>query len=228
MSRTQRFRLAVAVLLVAGVVIAAGAVFWTQWLDPGDKGDTSTDLVTPTIAAATARVFDVSPAESQVDFLTEVSGVDVAGVFPVTAGTITLEPVGDELRVLVFLEIHVDAAETDNVLVTNALRGTMKTGDYPLAVYVATSTDLVPITEEEISFTLAGELDVHNQAAPHRMTVQAQRVGSDMWAVATSDLDLGLHGVTFPPLIDSETIQLTARLQAYESDEIRPADDLDQ
>jgi hypothetical protein len=51
----------------------------------------------------------------------------------------------------------------------------------------------------------------------HSMAVRAQLVGRDMWAIATSDLDLSNHGVEFPALIGSTTIQLTARLQAYET-----------
>jgi hypothetical protein len=92
----------------------------------------------------------------------------------------------------------------------------MKTGDYPLAFYVAESSGLVPVTEEVITFMLEGDLDVHNVVQPHRMSVEAQAVGVEMWAIATSDLDLGLHGVEFPALIESSTIKLTARLWAYE------------
>lgn len=201
----------VAVLLVAAVVYSA-----SRWLDPGDKGDTSSDLVTPTLASASARVFDVSPVESEVEFGAKVGALEVDGVFPVRAGTITLEPVGDELRVLVRLEINVDAADTGMDAVTAVLRGAMKTGDYPIAFYVATSRELVPVTEEEIAFVLEGELQVNNVKNPHEMAVQAQLVGGEMWAVATSNLDLGQHNVEFPALIDSSTITLTAHLQAYE------------
>ena len=184
-------------------------------LDPGDKGDTSTNLVTPTIETRAARVFDVSPVKSKVEFVTNVRGVEFQGVFPVQGGTITLEPVGDELQVHVYLEIDVDNVEAD-ALVKPVLRSSMKTGDYPLSFYVAESRTLVPVTEEVITFDLYGELDVHNVTNAHSMAVEAQAVGQEMWAVATSDLDLGQHGVEFPALIDSTTIRLTARLWAYE------------
>jgi hypothetical protein len=216
MARMRGRRAVLVFGLAALVMILAGVVVYAQVIDPGDKGDTSTGLVTPTLAAQAARTFDIQPDRSQVDFVTDVRGVPVEGVFPVKAGTITLEPEGGALRVHVYLEIDVDGVST-SALVTPVLRGAMKTGDYPVAFYVAESRGLVPVTEEEISFDLDGELDVHNVAAPHSMTVRAQLVGGALWAVATSDLDLAIHEVEFPAMIGNSTIQLTARLEAVES-----------
>jgi polyisoprenoid-binding protein YceI len=221
---TLRRRSLIALLIAVVLVITAASVAFSQWLDPGDKGDTSTDLVTPTIAAASARVFDVAPEESQVDFTVEMRGIRFDGVFPVQEGSITLEPVGDQLRVIVQLDIDVDAVETGNAGLNQILRATMATGDYPIAFYVATSHDLVPVTQEEIAFTLDGKLDVHNVDAPHTMAVKAQLVDHDMWAVATSNLDLGQHGVEFPAFMGSTVIQLTARLQMVEAESIHGAD----
>ena len=221
---TPRRSLIIAFLIAVLIVITAASVAFSQWLDPGNKGDTSTDLVTPTIAAANARVFDVVPAESQVDFTVEMRGLTFDGVFPVQEGSITLEPVGDQLRVIVQLDINVDAVETGNAGLNQILRATMATGDYPIAFYVATSHDLVPVTEEEIAFTLDGELDVHNVDAAQAMTVKAQLVDHDMWAVATSHLDLGQHGVEFPSFMGSAVIELTARLQMVEAESIHGAD----
>lgn len=212
----SRRRLLLGFVILVMLIFAAAWVAVSQWLDPGDKGDTSTDLVTPTIAAQTARVFDVSPDESQVDFVTQVRGIEVSGVFPVEAGTITLEPVGDELRVLVRLDIDVDHVDTGQPAIDRVLRGAMSTGDYPLAFYAASSQGLVPVTEDEIEFMLTGDLEVHNVTDEHGMSVSAQLVGGDMWAVATSELDLANHGVNFPSFFGTTVIQLTARLQAYE------------
>ncbi|MBN2305258.1 MAG: YceI family protein [Anaerolineae bacterium] len=223
MSLSPRSRLLVGLVLAALVIVIGAAIFWTQLLDPGDKGDTSTVLVTPTLAAETARFFDVSPAESRIDFIAEVGGVALEGVFPVESGTITFEPVGDDLRILVELRIQVDNVDTGNPAVDRVLRAAMATGDYPLAFYVATSRDLVPVTEAVITFMLDGELEVHNEAAPHTMVVEAQEVGGAMWAIATSDLDLAAHGVEFPALIGNTTIQLTARLQTYEVEGVEQA-----
>ncbi len=220
---TQRRRLFIALLIAVLIMITAASVAFSQWLDPGDKGDTSTDLVTPTIAAESARVFDVVPEESKVNFTVEMRGITFDGVFPVQEGSITLEPVGDQLRVIVQLDIDVNAVETGNPGLNQILRATMATGDYPVAFYVATSHDLVPVTEAEIAFTLDGELEVNNVAAAHAMTVKAQLVDHNMWAVATSDLDLGLHGVEFPSFMGSTVIKLTARLQMVESESIHGA-----
>jgi polyisoprenoid-binding protein YceI len=218
MSKSRR--LAIILFFAALILIAIGLLVYVVFLDPGSKHDTSTDLVTPTIAARTARAFEVAADESQVDFVTQVNGVELTGVFPVEAGTITLEPVGDELRVLVRLDIDVDSVDTGNAAVDRVLRVAMATGDYPIAFYVATSRGNVPVTEEVITFMLDGTLDVHNVAYDHAMSIEAQVVGSDMWAVATSDLDLGNHGVKFPALINTSTIQLTARLKAYEVENV--------
>lgn len=216
MALIVRRRLIVGFAIVALVLIVTVTTVFSQMLNPGHKGDTSTNLVTPTLTGKTARVFNVSPQESQVDFETKVHGLSLQGVFPVQEGTITLEPAGSELRVLVELKINVDAVTTGNVAVDRVLRAAMATGDYPIAFYVATSRDLVPVTEEPITFTLDGELQVHNVAHEHSMAVSAQLVGGNMQAVATSDLDLANHGVEFPAIIGSTTIQLSAHLRAYE------------
>lgn len=213
-------RLAFMSVVVLLILIVSGLLIYVLFLDPGSKNDTSTDLVTPTIAARTARVFEVAADESQVDFVTTVSGVELTGIFPVEAGTITLEPVGDELRVLVRLNIDVDSVDTGNPAIDRVLRVAMATGDYPIAFYVAASSGNVPVTEEVITFTLDGTLDVHNAAHEHTMFVEAQAVGADMWAVATSDLDLGDHGVKFPAVINTSTIKLTAQLKAHEVESV--------
>lgn len=215
----RRFRVIAVLVFVVGlgaVLVTLSAV--SQWLDPGSKGDVSTDLVTPTFAVDGVRVFKVASAESQVDFVVRAYGLELNGVFPVSEGTITLEPVGDALRVIVRLHIHVDAVQTGSDQVTALLRGVMATGDYPLAFYVASSRGLVPVTEEVITFDLDGDLDVHNVPNTHSMRVEAQLVGGDMWAVATSALDLSRHAVEMPALFGSPTIELTARLKAYEID----------
>ncbi|MBI5961259.1 MAG: YceI family protein [Chloroflexi bacterium] len=218
MALVKRRRLVIGfVLAVLGLVILI-LIALTQALDPGDKHDTSTDLVTPTLAVQNARLFEVSPQESRVDFTTQVNGVALDGVFPVKEGTITLEPVGSKLRVLVRLYIDVDSVDTGNPMVDRVLRVAMATGDYPLAFYVSTSRDLVPVTEEEIAFELDGDLEVHNVAHEHQMSVRAQLVGDDMWAIATSDLDLGNHDVEFPSFVNSSVIKLTAHLQAYKNE----------
>lgn len=211
--RQQRIALVAAVLLAVALLAPLAAM---TWLDPGSKNDRRTGLVTPTLAARGARVFTVAADESRVEFTASVRGVLLAGVFPVERGAITLEPVGEALRVLVALEINVDRVETANPAISQVLRAAMATGDYPIAFYAATSRDLVPVTEQEVAFALEGELDVHNVAHPHAMDVRAQLVGGDMWAIATSALDLAHHGVEFPAILGDTTIQLAARLQAYE------------
>lgn len=201
-------------LLAAGMVVAAAGA--ALWLDPGDQDDRTTDLVTPTPGPEAARAFMVEVEASRVDFVTRVRGVALRGTFPVAGGTITLEPVGEALRVVVGLEIDVDRVETGNAAVDQVLRAALATGDYPIAFYVATSEELVPVTEEVIAFAIDGMLDVHNVAQPHRMAVEAQAVGAEMWAVARSELDLGQHGVQFPAIIGDTVITLEAHLTAVE------------
>jgi hypothetical protein len=201
--------------LIMLMVVLVFVVIASFWLDPGHKNDTSSDLATATITAQAARVFEVLPDESQVDFLTEVRGLNIQGVFPVEGGTITLEPVGDALRVHVYLEINVDDVDISE-LAKPFIRRAMATGDYPIAFYVAFSRDLVPVTEDVIYFVLDGELQVHGVAQPYSMDVEAQLIGDTMWAIATSELDLAAHNVEFPALFGSSAIQLTARLSMRE------------
>ncbi len=217
MASMRRYQWLVASGIVVLIIGIGAVIISNQILDPGSKGDTSTDLRTPVVTIPPTYYFDVVPEQSHVDFTTEVTGLGtVEGVFPVEGGTIQLEPAGNELRVHVYLEIAVDRVEA-NGLVQLALRAAMKTGDYPLAFYVSESKELVPVTEEEIAFTLDGTLDVHNVEHAHTMTVRAQLVKGNMWAIATSDLDLADHAVEFPPPIESSTIKMTANLQAVES-----------
>ncbi len=243
MGTNKRWLVIIVGVVVAGVAVAAVGI-WALIgeLDPGDKGD-ETILVdvpaldptaqtspehtpslrpptqpqhTPTATMVPLREFAVAPDESRVDFLVKMQGLEFEGVFPIREGQITLEPVGRELRVYVYLEINVDEAQATE-LVTTVLRGAMKTGDYPIAYYAAQSQGLVPVTEDEISFELEGELQVHHAVNPaYTMTVQAQLVRGDMWAVATAPLDLTNHGVELPDLLNSGTIQLTAHLAAYQ------------
>ena len=210
--RTRRLLIGFAFITVITIVLLLTA---SLWLDPGSKNDTSSDLMTATIVAQQVRVFDVSPIESQVDFITEVRGLKIQGIYPVEGGTVSLEPVGDQLRVHVYLEINVDEVDISD-LAKPFIRRAMDTGDYPVAFYVATSRDLVPVTEETITFVLNGELQVHNVTQLHAMEVEAQAVGEDMWAIATSDLDLAKHGIEFPSIFGSSAIQLTARLFMHE------------
>jgi hypothetical protein len=213
--RTRRLLVGFAILLIIILTVLVYALSF--WFDAGNKHDTSSDLITATITAQHVRVFDVSAVESQVDFLTEVQGLTIEGTFPVQGGTISLEPVGDALRVHVYLEINVDDVKIAEIA-KPFIRHAMATGDYPIAFYVATSRALVPVTEEVITFVLDGELEVHNVAQPHSMDVEAQLVGEDMWAIATSDLDLGQHDIEFPSVFGSSTIQLTAKLFMHENE----------
>ncbi len=201
------------VLLTASVLV----VLWAaNLLDPGNKGDTTNQLVTPMPATNHALVFAVAPDESQVEFVTNVMGLKLTGVFPVQEGSITLVPVSaDDWRIQVRLDIHVDGVHTGNAQVDALLRGVMETGDYPLAFYVASSRDLVPVTHEVVQFVLDGNLQVHNVARPHAMDVTAQWTDGEIWAIAISDLDLADHDVQMPPLTGSSVIELTAQLQAY-------------
>ena len=214
----RRRRAVLAAMGFFGVLIAGAAfVLWAGgWLDPGNKGDTTNQLTTPTPSTNEALVFAVAPDESKVEFVTHVLGLKLTGVFPVEEGTITLVPVSvDDWRIQVRLDIRVNDVDTGNAQVDALLRGVMETGDYPLAFYVASSRDLVPVTHEIVQFVLDGDLQVHNVARPHAMDVTAQWTDGEIWAVATSELDLADHGVEMPPLTGSSVIELTARLQAY-------------
>ncbi|NDJ76643.1 MAG: hypothetical protein GYB65_10325 [Chloroflexi bacterium] len=245
--------LVVLVVVLVGVGIVTVSAIIAE-LDPGDKGDTTVRFPTYTIAglAATAtslptvspsplptealptpsppaeplpiRFFDVSPELSQVDFGVEMGAVTIDGVFPIRSGAITLEPVGDELRVYVWLEIEVDEVTADTALVETVLRGAMRTGDFPLSYYNAASQELVPVTDKVIYFALEGNLQVSGVVNDeYVMDVEAQLIGGDMTATAVAALDLSQHGIELPDVLAGSTITLTARLQAFQIDEPPPS-----
>ena len=86
-------------------------------------------------------------------------------------------------------------------------------GEYKLTMNVTTDTAWgqggVKFAELVKDYT-GGKVNV-------KVYPSAQLVGGDLWAVATSDLDLANHEVEFPPMIGNSAIQLTARLEAVES-----------
>lgn len=213
-------RLGLALLLLALASLAAVLMILAgRLLDTGDRRDTSSDVTPATVAPQSPppRVFKVDPAASKVDFTAQVAGVALKGVFPVRGGTITLEPVKQELQVHVALEIDVDGLATGNAVFDRALRAALASGDYPLAFYVASSDGRVPITEEPISFMLTGDLQLHNVVQPHPMRIDAQLAGAHLDAVATSMLNLSDHGVELPALLGSPQIELRAAITAVEA-----------
>lgn len=213
-------RLALTLLLLAlASVIAVTLVVAGGLLDPGDRQDTAPDLTPPTLAseAPPPDVFEVDAEASRVDFTAQVAGVALDGIFPVRGGTITLEPVDDALRVHVRLKIDVDGLATGNAVFDRALRVALASGDYPLAFFAAASETLVPVTEEPVSFTLAGELELHNVVHSHAMAVEAQLHAGTIQAEAVSTLNLADHGVELPALLGSPAIDLRAVIMAPEA-----------
>lgn len=214
----RRLALALALMalasVVAGLMILAGRL-----LDPGDRRDTTSNVTPATLAPQSPppRVFEVDPAASKVDFTAQVAGVALEGVFPVRGGTITLEPVEQQLQVHVALEIDVDGLATGNAVFDRALRAALESGDYPLAFYVAASDGRVPVTQERVVFMLTGDLQLHNVVQPHPMRVDAQVIGARLDAVATSTLNLEDHGVELPALLGSPAITLRAVIAAVET-----------
>lgn len=213
-------RLALALALVAlASSLAVLMIVAGHLLDVGDRRDTTSNVTPATLAPQSLppRVFEVDPAASKVDFTAQVAGVALDGVFPVRGGTITLEPVEQQLQVHVALEIDVDGLATGNAVFDRALRAALASGDYPLAFYVASSEGRVPVTEEPVSFTLTGDLQLHNVMQPHPMRVDAQLTGAHLNAVATSTLNLADHGVALPALLGSPQIELRAEIAAVEA-----------
>jgi len=212
-------RLALALALVALASVVAGLMILAgRLLDPGDRRDTTSNVTPATLAPQSPppRVFEVDPAASKVDFTAQVAGVALEGVFPERGGTITLEPVEQQLQVHVALEIDVDGLATGNAVFDRALRAALESGDYPLAFYVAASDGRVPVTQERVVFMLTGDLQLHNVVQPHPMRVDAQVIGARLDAVATSTLDLEDHGVELPALLGSPAITLRAVIAAVE------------
>lgn len=214
-----RRRMALVVLLLALTTLAAVILILAgHLLDTGDRRDTTPIITPPDVSGSSAaRVFEVDPAASRVDFTAQVAGLALKGVFPVRGGAITLEPVEQELQVHAALEIDVDGLATGNAVFDRALRAALTSGDYPLAFYVASSDGRVPVTEAPVAFMLTGDLQLHNVVQPHPMRVNARLTGAHLDAVAVSALNLAAHGVDLPALLGSPVIELRAEIAAVEA-----------
>jgi len=125
-------RLALALALVALASVVAGLMILAgRLLDPGagaihlqrDSGD-------PRAAVAAAARVRGGPGGLKSGFHGAGRGRGAGRCVPVRGGTITLEPVEQQLQVHVALEIDVDGLATGNAVFDRALRAALESGDF--------------------------------------------------------------------------------------------------
>jgi polyisoprenoid-binding protein YceI len=164
-----------------------------------------------------ATLLTVWTDESTVAFTAQALGgnLQVDGTFDARSGSITLTPEAGELRIHVYLLIDASSVTAGNVMIDEALKLGMETASHPLATFEAQSTTLVPVTEEPVTFTLAGTLTLHGQTMPVTMQVgPATVIDNHLNAQATMTIDLADYGISLPAAIVDSTIALHVTLVA--------------
>lgn len=173
--------------------------------------------VTPT--PVTATTLHVIAAESVVAFTTEALGgnLQVEGSYDVLGGYVLLTPEEGQLRVTALVLIDTPSVTVGAGVIDEALRLGMETSAYPVATFNAESTALVPVTEQPVTFTLAGTLNLHGQTQPVSMHVSpATVIQGHMDATAIMDIDLADFGIMLPEAVVSSAIRLDVKLIADE------------
>ena len=186
----------------------------------GGRDPASGALVTPPPTEAAATILHVYPAASRVGFDAQALGgrMQVAGTYGIVGGTVTLRPEADQLRIMVYLEIDTPSVTVGNGLVDEALKLGMETDLYPRAVFQASSVEPVPVTDEEVAFTLDGTLTLHGQTQPVQMTVgPATVIDNHMESTSSMTIDLANYGISLPAAVVNSTIVLDVQLSADEA-----------
>ncbi len=167
--------------------------------------------------AATATLLHVYPTRSRVGFTAQALGerVQVEGTYGIQGGSVTLTPEDDQLRIRAYLEIDTPSVTVGSAVIDEALRLGMETDAYPVAIFDATSIELVPVTEEEVFFTLDGTLTLHGQTRPVRMSVgPATVIRNHLESASQMTFNLTDFGISLPEAVVSGTIALDVHLSA--------------
>jgi polyisoprenoid-binding protein YceI len=139
----------------------------------------------------------------------------VEGTYGIQGGSVTLTPEDGQLRIRAYLEIDTPSVTVGSAVIDEALRLGMETDAYPVAIFDATSTELVPVTEEEVFFTLDGTLTLHGQTRPVRMSVgPATVIRNHLESASQMTFNLTDFGISLPEAVVSATIALDVHLSA--------------
>lgn len=184
----------------------------------GSRGPTARPTPLPTEPSITT--LHVYPAESQVGFTAKALGgsLEVEGSYAILGGYVTLTPEDGQLRIRAYLDIDTPSITVHNAVLDEVLRLGMEADAYPVAIFDATSTTLVPVTEEEVAFTLEGTLTLHGQTRPVTMTVDpATVIDNHLRSASRMTLDLAAYGISLPEAMVDSTIELDVHLVADET-----------
>ncbi|GEM_PF-1129883 len=219
LSQATAMRTLTAVLLITGALLSGCG---------GNAAPPAAATPIPTVTPehVPSTHLNVIPEESAVRFTAAALGgnIQVEGSYGVLGGEVVLRPEEGQLRIRALVLIDTPSVTVGNAVIDEALRLGMETTAYPIAIFDAASTTLVPVTEEPVAFTLAGTLTLHGQTQAVTMQVDpATVIDNHLNARATMAIDLSDFGIVLPEAVVSSAIVLDVTLIADEDAPARPA-----
>lgn len=141
----------------------------------------------------------------------------VPGQFKLKGRTVTLVPEGEGFRVKLEMVIDGDTATAANGLLLNTLRSILEIEVYRFAYVSADSTQIVPLTEEPLSLTLTGTLELHGHKRPLDLPIMLSIKDGLLKGKGIIELDLNEYEVNVPTAIMSSRIKFEAEIVAVVS-----------
>ncbi|MBN1965735.1 MAG: YceI family protein [Anaerolineae bacterium] len=181
----------------------------------GPSAAPATATPAPTVTAP--LLLNVIPAETRIGFTSAALGgsVQVQGTYGALGGVVAISEEAGQRRIRAVLLIDMPTVTVGMGLIDEALRLGLEAAAYPVGRFDATSTELVPITEEPIAFMLAGTLDLHGQVQPVTMVVDAATlINEHLHAQTTMSIDLANFGISLLEAVVSSRIRLDVTLVA--------------
>ena len=213
-NRRRRFILILGLFLIAIPALAVILLLVAH----GTRGPAVRPTPLPTEASDTLLYVHLD--ESHVGFTAQALGgsMEVAGSYDILGGNVILTPEDGQLRIRATLNIDTPSITVHNAVIDEVLRLGMEADTYPVAIFDATSTALVPVTEEEVAFILEGTLTLHGQTRAVTMTVEpATVIDNHLRSASRMTLDLADFGISMPEAMVDSTIVLDVTLVADET-----------
>lgn len=141
----------------------------------------------------------------------------VPGEFKLKGRAVTLVPEVEGFRVKLDMVIDGSTATAANGLLLNTLRSILEIEIYPFAYVAADSTQIVPLTEDTLSLTLTGTLELHGRKRSLDLPITLSIKDGVLRGKGTIELDLNEYEVNVPTAIMSSRIKFEAEIVAVVS-----------
>ncbi|CAG1011322.1 hypothetical protein ANRL4_04377 [Anaerolineae bacterium] len=141
----------------------------------------------------------------------------IPGEFKLKGRTVTLVPEGEGFRVKLEMVIDGNTATAANGLLLTTLRSILEIEVFPFAYVSADSTQIVSLTEESLSLTLIGTLELHGHKRPLDLPITLSIKDGILKGKGTIELDLNEYEVNVPTAIMSSRIKFEAEIVAVVS-----------